>query len=93
MYYVLLHPLREEDFDFLNETTIELNVCNTFKADADDNSADSGWCDMVSGARLIGRHDMIVFMPANDEERTLLLLKFGDRLIPSNLRKTNKLIS
>ena len=93
MYYVLLHPLREEDFDFLNSTSIELNICNTFTADADDSVADSGWCDMVPGARRIGTDNMIVFMPANDEEHTLLLLKFGDRLIPSNLRKTNKLTS
>ena len=93
MHYVLLHPLLEEDFDFLNETNIKTNIFNSFKPDvgSDNSVADSGWCDMVSGARLIGRHDNVVFMPTSDEERTLLVLKFGNRLIPSDLHQVNKL--
>ena len=78
MDYILRYPLTESDLDFLNATTIEFEVHNTHGLKVE-TQFDSGWCDMNTGARIIGTYDRAVFKNVSEQEYTLLLLKFGNR--------------
>jgi hypothetical protein len=79
MNYILRYQLTASDIGFLNETTIEFEVHNTHGLKVE-TQFDSGWCDMNTGARIIGTHDRAVFKNVSEQEYTLLLLKFGSRL-------------
>lgn len=85
MEYLLRYSITESDCDFLNETTIAYRVIDTKSTLALDVSTaidevDSGWHDMMSGARIISEQDRIIFKDVSSEELTILLLKFGTRL-------------
>lgn len=79
MDYILRYTLTESDVNFLNATTIEFEVHNTHGLKVE-TEFDSGWCDMNTGARIIGIYDRAVFKNVSEQEFTLLLLKFGSRL-------------
>lgn len=78
MDYILRYQLTESDINFLNETTIEFEVHNTHGLKPE-TQFDSGWCDITTGARIIGTYDRVVFRNVTEQEYTLLLLKFGNR--------------
>jgi hypothetical protein len=78
MDYILRYPLTESDIEFLNTTTIEFDIHNTHGLKVE-TQLDSGWCDMTTGARIIGTHDRAVFKNVTEQEYTLLLLRFGKR--------------
>ena len=81
MEYMLQKSLSEDDINFLNETTIEFKIIDTHGLKPETQIGyDSGWCDMNTGARIINKNDRALFKNVNDQELTLLLLKFGDRL-------------
>lgn len=81
MDYVLQQSLTSEDIEFLNETTIEFEIFDTHGLKPETQLGfDSGWCDMTTGARIIGKNDRARFNNVNDVELTLLTLKFGKRL-------------
>lgn len=85
MEYLLRYSITETDCDFLNETTIAYRVVDTKSSLGIDLSTiidevDSGWHDMMSGARIISEQDRIIFKDVSPEELTLLTLKFGVRI-------------
>ena len=85
MDYILRQSLSVNDIDFLNETTIEFEIFDTHGLKPETQIGhDSGWCDMSTGARIINKNDRALFKNINDQERTLLLLKFGSRLLKVN---------
>ena len=91
MNYVLRQSLSETDIDFLNETTISFEIFNSHGlAPETQIGYDSGWCDMSTGARIINKNDRALFKDVNEQEYTLLLLKFGTRLLEMN-PKLNKI--
>jgi hypothetical protein len=79
MDYVLWYSLTEDDIEFLNVTSIEFEIFNP-AATLLDQGYDSGWCDMSTGARIIGSTDRVAFLNVDDEDLLLLTLKFQDRL-------------
>lgn len=87
MDYILKRSLSETDIDFLNETTISFEIFNSHGlAPETQIGYDSGWCDATTGARIINKNDRAFFKNVNEQEYTLLLLKFGDRLLEMNPR-------
>ena len=82
MDYVLQFPLTSEDIDFLNITTIKFEVFNTHGLGVETNPNDSGWCDLASGARIIGEHDRVAFLNVTPEQLTFLTIKYYNRLKP-----------
>jgi hypothetical protein len=82
MDYILKQSLSESDIDFLNETTIKFEIFDTHGLKPETQIGfDSGWCDAVTGARIINKNDRAMFKSVSDSELTLLTLKFGDRLL------------
>ena len=93
MNYVLKRALSENDIDFLNQTTIEFEIFDTHGLKPETKIGyDSGWCDAFTGARIIGKTDRAMFKNVTEQESTLLLLKFGDRLLEMN-PQLNKIYS
>ena len=80
MDYVLQYPLTSDDVDFLNATSIQFEVFNPHGLKPE--GYDSGWCDMATGARMIGENDRVAFLSVSDEDLLLLTLKYHDRLKP-----------
>lgn len=74
--------LSNEDINFLNETTIEFEIFDTHGLKPETKIGfDSGWCDMTTGSRIISERDRVRFDNVSPEELTLLMLKFGTRLV------------
>ena len=93
MNYVLKRSLSENDIDFLNQTTIEFEIFDTHGLKPETKIGyDSGWCDASTGARIIGKNDRAMFKNVSEPESTLLLLKFGNRLLEMN-PQLNKIYS
>jgi hypothetical protein len=87
MDYILKRSLSESDINFLNETTIKFEIFDTHGLKPETQLGfDSGWCDASTGARIIGKNDRAMFKNVSEPESTLLLLKFGDRLLEMNTR-------
>ena len=85
MDYVLRRSLTEADIDFLNETTVEFEIFNSHGLAPETKVGyDSGWCDASTGARIINNNDRVLFKNVSEQELTLLLLKFGSRLLEMN---------
>jgi len=61
----------DNDVSILNATPIQYRFINSLQ---------SGWCDAVTGVRILSSNDIIVF-DANDDEEIVLRLTFGDRLL------------
>lgn len=82
MNYILQKSLSNEDINFLNETTIEFEIFDTHGLKPETKIGfDSGWCDMTTGSRIISERDRVRFDNVSPEELTLLMLKFGTRLV------------
>ena len=93
MNYVLKRALSESDINFLNETTIKFEIFDTHGLKPETKIGyDSGWCDASTGARIIGKNDRAMFKNVSEPESTLLLLKFGNRLLEMN-PQLNKIYS
>ena len=91
MNYLLRQTLTESDIDFLNETTIKFEIFNSHGlAPETQIGYDSGWCDMSTGARIINKNDRALFKNVSEQEHTLLMLKFGSRILELNT-KLNKI--
>jgi hypothetical protein len=69
----LVRIIVDEDIDFLNETSIN----HKFHTISEN---DSGWCDFMTGSRILSNNDEFLFYPENKEDETILQLKFGNRL-------------
>ncbi len=83
MDYVLQFPLESEDIDFLNATSIEYKVFNTHGLKTETIfEPDSGWCDMATGARIIGKDDRVAFLNVTPEQLTYLTMRYYNRLKP-----------
>lgn len=80
MDYILRFGITPTDIDFLNETTIEFEIINTHGLRAETNVSDSGWCDMSTGARIIGVNDRVVFRNVSEEDQTYLTLRYDTRI-------------
>ncbi len=81
MDVVLKGQLREEDIDFLNHTSIEFSIFNSHGLMSETNLNDNGWCDMNTGARIIGINDRVMFRNVQAEDLTLLNLKYDRRVL------------
>ena len=77
MDYILRRPLTEDDIDFINRSSVEVELHNTKVG-----SNDSGWCDMNTGCRIITRTDRAIFKNVSEPDHLMLILKFDDRLTP-----------
>lgn len=75
MDYILRYPLTSDDIDFINNSSMEIEIHNP---DVTDN--DSGWCDMATGQRLVMHNDRAVFHNVSSPDLLMLKLKYGDRL-------------
>ena len=82
MDYILKQSLSENDINFLNDTTIKFEIVDSHGLKPETQIGfDSGWCDAITGARIINKNDRAIFKSVSDIELTLLTLKFGDRLL------------
>ena len=82
MDYVLQYQITEEDIDFLNNTSMQFEIFNTHGLKCETDLNDSGWCDMTTGARIIGPDDRVAFLNPSPEDLTFLALKYYNRLKP-----------
>jgi hypothetical protein len=82
MDYVLQHPLTDEDVDFLNITSIKFEVFDPNEVKTELDYHDSGWCDVVTGARIISSNHRVAFLDVSPEELTYLTLRYYNRLKP-----------
>lgn len=75
MDYILCRPLNDDEVDFINRSTIEIELHNISIA-----SNDSGWCDMDTRCRIVTHKDRVIFKNVSDPNLLILRLKFDDRL-------------
>ena len=79
MDYLLRNSLTESDIEFLNETTMDFEIVNT-DWHAPMEGYDSGWCDGVTGHRLITHQNRVVFRNVTAAQYTYLELRYRERL-------------
>lgn len=77
MDYILRYPLTSGDVDFINNSSMDIELYNP-----DITGNDSGWCDMATGYRLVMHSDRAVFHNVGEPDLLMLKLKYGDRLKP-----------
>lgn len=75
MDYILRYSLTSSDIDFINNSSMEIEIHNP-----DVTGNDSGWCDMATGCRIITHRDRAIFRNVSEPDLTMLTLKFGDRI-------------
>jgi hypothetical protein len=75
MDYILQYPLTEDDVDFINRSSIEIEIHNPEVV-----GNDSGWCDMDTGCRIVTKCDRAIFRNVGEPDLLMLKLKFNDRL-------------
>jgi len=73
--YLLKQVSPFEDCDFLNSCKIPFDFMDT------SGLVDTGWCDYATNARILSVNDRILFTTESEEQATVLVLKFGDRLL------------
>ncbi len=71
-YFLLSYLEPDKDVDFLNTTRIDFELIQ--------NMDNPGLFDMTTKARIITKNDQIVFSVDDEQEKSVLFLKFGDRL-------------
>ncbi len=71
MDYILRYSLTSGDVDFINNSSIDIEIYNPGVT-----GNDSGWCDMDTGQRL----DRVIFHNVSEPDLLMLKLKFGNRL-------------
>ena len=75
MDYILRYQLTSDDIDFINNSSMDIELHNP-----DVTGNDSGWCDMTTGQRLVMMNDRAIFRNVSGSDLTMLTLKFGDRI-------------
>lgn len=75
MDYVLRHPITSDDVDFINNSSIDIEIHNpNFTGN------DSGWCDAATGHRIITITDRAIFRNVSGPDLLMLKLKYGNRI-------------
>ncbi len=75
MDYILRHPLTSDDVDFINNSSMEIDIHNS-----DVTGNDSGWRDAATGTRLVMHGDRAIFRNVSGPDLLMLKLKYGDRI-------------
>ena len=75
MDYILRYPLTSDDIDFINNSSMEIEIHNP-----DVTGNDSGWCDMETGQRLVMHNDRAIFRNVSEPDLLMLKLKYDDRI-------------
>jgi len=75
MDYILRHPLTADDVDFINNSSMEIEIRNPNVT-----GNDSGWCDAATGNRLVMHGDRAVFRNVSSPDLLMLKLKYGNRI-------------
>jgi len=75
MDYILRYPLTEGDVDFINNSSMEIELHNPYVV-----GNDSGWCDAATGCRLITHGDRAIFRNVGEHDLLMLKLKYDNRL-------------
>jgi hypothetical protein len=75
MDYILRYSLTSGDVDFINNSSIDIEIYNPGVT-----GNDSGWCDMDTGQRLLMHSDRVIFHNVSEPDLLMLKLKFGNRL-------------
>ena len=78
MDYVLRNHISYDDIEFINSSSYEYELFNPHLL----SEPDSGWCDMGTGSRIVTASDRIIFRNITDQQFTMLVLKFQQRLKP-----------
>lgn len=75
MDYILRYQLTSDDIDFINNSSMDIELHNPTIT-----GNDSGWCDYDTGQRLVTHNDRAVFYNVSEPDLLMLKLKFGDRI-------------
>jgi hypothetical protein len=75
MDYILRYPLTADDVDFINRSSMDIEIYNPEIV-----GNDSGWCDAATGQRLVTHGDRAVFRNVSEPDLLMLKLKYDDRL-------------
>jgi hypothetical protein len=75
MDYILRYPLTSGDVDFINNSSIDIEIYNPSVT-----GNDSGWCDAATGQRLVMGGDRAIFRNVGESDLLMLKLKYADRL-------------
>lgn len=75
MDYILRYRLTADDIDFINTSSMDIELYNP-----DVTGNDSGWCDMATGQRLVMHDDRAIFRNVSGPDLLLLKLKYDDRI-------------
>ena len=75
MDYILRYPLTSDDVDFINNSSIDIEIYNPTITEND-----SGWCDAATGQRLVTDGDRAIFRNVSDPDLLMLKLKYADRI-------------
>jgi len=76
MDYILRYPLTSNDIDFINNSSIDIEIYNPTVT-----GNDSGWCDAATGQRLVMHGDRAIFRDVSESDLLMLKLKFEDRIV------------
>lgn len=76
MDYILRYRLTSNDIDFINNSSMDIEIYNP-----DVTGNDSGWCDMTTGQRLVMHNDRAIFHNVREPDLLMLKLKFGNRIV------------
>ena len=75
MDYILRYSITYGDIEFINNSSIDIEIYNP-----EVTGNDSGWCDASTGHRIVTGADRVIFRNVSDPDLTMLTLKFGDRI-------------
>lgn len=75
MDYILRYPLTADDVEFINRSSMDIEIYNPEIV-----GNDSGWCDGATGQRLVTHGDRAVFHNVSEPDLPMLKLKYDDRL-------------
>ena len=75
MDYILRYPLTSDDVDFINNSSMDIEIHNPTIT-----GNDSGWCDAATGQRLVTHGDRAIFHNVSEPDLLMLKLKYGDRI-------------
>lgn len=75
MDYVLRYPLTSSDVDFINNSSMDIEIHNP-----DVTGNDSGWCDAATGCRMVMHGDRAIFRNVSEPDLLMLKLKYDNRI-------------
>lgn len=73
--FIVEYLIPINDVDFLNICDIPFDFMDKMSI------SDSGWCDGLTGMRILSVNDRLLFTIRGPDDEAVLRLKFGDRLI------------